>query len=206
MIAAGAEEVAAAELGEGERDGFAGDANFLGELLMGDVDDHAITGRRSGGGLAEVHQRANQAVIAIFENQAGGIFAEGGELGGKLLDELDAHDGLVAQMGEETFGGDNGKRGRNYSFGDVAVMVEAGESGSAAPFVGAEDLNQSSRAGGGNLIGSHLAVMNEVEIVGGVAGLIDDGLCGDLNSMSLKYRLSQQGVKRGLSHRSRRSV
>jgi len=51
-------------------------------------------------------------------------------------------------VGEETFGGDNGKHGRNYSFGDVAVMVEAGEGGSATPFVGAKNLNQSSRAGG----------------------------------------------------------
>src|SRR5258706_10418101 len=157
---------------------------------MSDVHHHAIAGRRSGGGFAQVDEGPNQTVIAIFKNQARGIFAEGGELGGQLLDELDAHDGLVAQMSEEALGGDDGKRGRDHSLGDIAVVVEAGEIGSTAPFVGAKDLNESSRAGGSNLIASDLAVVNEIEVAGGVTGLIDDSFGGDLDSMSLKDRLS----------------
>ena len=62
------------------------------------------------------------------------------------------------------------------------------------------------RAGGRYLIGADLAVMNEVEIASGVAGLIDNSFGGNLNAMSRKDGLTQKSVKRRLSHRSRRSI
>src|SRR5438132_8528357 len=135
LVAAGTEKVAAAELGEGQGNGLAGDTDLLGELLMGDVNHHAISRGRSGGGLAQVNQCADQTVVAVFENQAGGILAKSGELGGKLLDQLDAHDGLVGKMSKEALGGNDREGGGNDGFGGFAVLIQTGEGGRAAPFI-----------------------------------------------------------------------
>ena len=99
-------------------------------------------------------------------------------------------------MTEQPLCGNNRNRRGYDGFGGFAILIEPREGGGAAPFVGAQNLHQSSRPGRRYLIGADLAVMNEVEIASGVAGLIDNSFGRNLNAMSRKDGLTQKGVKR----------
>src|SRR5689334_11769232 len=75
LVAAGLEEVAVPELRQREADGLAGDADGLGELLVGDPEDHAGLALGGGGGVGEAEQGLDQPLVAVVKHEPGGVLA-----------------------------------------------------------------------------------------------------------------------------------